>query len=311
MRTLVDERDQQAARALYEHYCSRYLDITIVRSEAQVETMLEYLRSVQPRSIQVDCETARPDGGGALSPLDGTLRLIQIGYDEPETDERRQWLIDCHLADPHALVPLLRTTRVEKVIHFSSFEESWARVQLGTRINNVYDTWAAWVRIRKELEAMPAEAREQLVPGWQRHNNKLQTLVDLRLGIQIPKENANSEWGAETLTDEQIRYAALDVACLGELARETRALQQQLDITDFDIAGLRAWALRKDVDHAFPNANQRDEHERVVAQLRAARTREELDRFWTQSRKAILTAGNRGQLAELRDQLRVTLPDSR
>jgi ribonuclease D len=95
---------------------------------------------------------------------------------------------------------LLVDEQVTKLFHFARFDVGMLRRWLGVTCTPVYCTKIASKLVRTYTD---------------RHG--LKDLCRELLGIEISKEQQSSDWGAETLTAEQLRYAAGDVLWLHRL----------------------------------------------------------------------------------------------
>ena len=112
------------------------------------------------------------------------------------------------------LKKLLTDPKVTKLFHFARFDIAMFRRYLGVDCKPVYCTKIASKLVRTYTD---------------RHG--LKDLVRELLGIEISKEQQSSDWGAATLSEKQLAYAASDVAHLHQLktildtmlARESRA----------------------------------------------------------------------------------------
>ena len=134
-----------------------------------------------------------------LSAGDGVAHLIQLaagGYAAPNLKRL--------LADP----------AVVKLFHFARFDIAILYHYLGVMPRPLYCT-----KIASRLARTFTD----------RHG--LRDLCRALLGVDLKKEQQSSDWGADTLSEEQLRYAASDVLHLhalrdrldGMLAREGRA----------------------------------------------------------------------------------------
>ena len=120
-----------------------------------------------------------------LSAGDGTAHLVQFDqgrYDAPN--------LKALLADPG----------VVKLFHFARFDMAVIRRYLQVDCRPVYCTKIASKLVRTYTD---------------RHG--LKDLCRELLGIDISKQQQSSDWGADTLTQEQLEYAAADVLHLHEL----------------------------------------------------------------------------------------------
>jgi ribonuclease D len=114
-----------------------------------------------------------------LSAGDGDAHLVQFGpgaYDAPR------------------LKRLLADSAVTKLFHFARFDLAMIYHYLGVMALPVYCT-----KIGSRLARTFTD----------RHG--LRDLCKDLLNIELSKQQQSSDWGAETLTEEQLRYAAADV----------------------------------------------------------------------------------------------------
>ena len=98
------------------------------------------------------------------------------------------------------LKKLLTDAKVTKLFHFARFDIAMFRRYLGVDCQPVYCTKIASKLVRTYTD---------------RHG--LKDLVRELLGIEISKEQQSSDWGAPTLSEKQLAYAASDVAHLHQL----------------------------------------------------------------------------------------------
>ena len=125
-----------------------------------------------------------------LSAGDGTCHLVQFApgvYDAPN------------------LKDLLGNPSVLKIFHFARFDVAVLKRHLGVTCKPVYCTKIASKLVRTYTD---------------RHG--LKDLCKELLGTDISKQQQSSDWGAETLTRDQLCYAASDVLHL-------HALREKLD----------------------------------------------------------------------------------
>lgn len=155
--------------------------------------------------VAVDCETMglNPNRDRLclvqLSSGDGAVHLVQVAMGQTEAAN-----LTAVLSDPDAL----------KLFHFGRFDIAALANAFGVVARPVYCT-----KIASKLARTSAD----------RHG--LKNLCQELLGIDIPKHLQGSDWGAETLTEAQMNYAASDVLYLHRireeldrrLARENRA----------------------------------------------------------------------------------------
>lgn len=87
-----------------------------------------------------------------------------------------------------------------KIFHFARFDVSIIRLYLGIVMNPIYCTRTASRLARTYTD---------------RHG--LKDICRELLGVEVSKQQQSSDWGAETLTPEQVDYAASDVLHLHKL----------------------------------------------------------------------------------------------
>ena len=126
-----------------------------------------------------------------LSGGDGTADLVQVA-----PGQRRAPNLERLLAD----------ASVKKLFHFGRFDVAVMFNTFGAMTTNIYCTKIASKLVRTYTD---------------RHG--LKELCRELLGIDISKQQQSSDWGAGTLTDAQIAYAASDVLHL-------HALKTKLDV---------------------------------------------------------------------------------
>ena len=154
--------------------------------------------------VAIDCETMglHPHRDRLcvvqLSAGDGDAHLVQIGRDQERAPN-----LERLLGDP----------KTEKLFHFGRFDIGVLKHRFGVLTSPVYCTKIASKLVRTYTD---------------RHS--LKTLLVELADIDISKQQQSSDWGADSLTDAQIAYAASDVLHLHKvreklddmLAREGR-----------------------------------------------------------------------------------------
>ena len=126
-----------------------------------------------------------------LSPGDGTADVVQI----PEG----------HTNAPN-LKKLMADTSLVKIFHFARFDLGMIYNYLGVMPSPVFCTRTASRLVRTYTD-----------------KHGLKDLVRELLGVDMSKQQQSSDWGADTLTDAQLAYAASDVLHL-------HALKDKLDV---------------------------------------------------------------------------------
>ncbi len=145
-------------------------------------------------SVAIDCETMGLVPGRdrlclvQLSGGDGNAHLVQIAHGQTSAPN-----LERLVSDPNVL----------KLFHFGRFDIAALFNTFGALAAPVYCTKIASKLIRTYTD---------------RHG--LKNLLDELLGIDISKLQQMSDWGAETLTQAQLDYAASDVLYLHRLKEE-------------------------------------------------------------------------------------------
>jgi ribonuclease D len=170
-------------------------------------------------SVAIDCETmglnphrdrlclVQVSGG------DGTAHLVQIAKGQTEAPN---------------LTGIISDPAVLKLFHFGRFDIAALLNAFGALATPVYCT-----KIASKLTRTYTD----------RHG--LKNLLDELLGIDISKLQQTSDWGAETLTEAQLAYAASDVLYLHRLKEVFDARLEREGRTDmaraaFDFLPTRA-----------------------------------------------------------------------
>ena len=152
--------------------------------------------------VAIDCETMglHPHRDRLcvvqLSAGDGHAHLVQIARDQ---------------TDAPNLARLLSDPQVLKLFHYGRFDIAAMYHSFGALASPVWCTKIASRLVRTYTD---------------RHG--LRSLVQELLGTDISKQQQSSDWGADTLSDAQIAYAASDVLHLHRLREElTRMLERE------------------------------------------------------------------------------------
>ena len=125
-----------------------------------------------------------------LSPGDGSADVVQI---------------PTNISAPN-LKKLLADPAVIKIFHYARFDMACAEAPLRAR----------------HRPGLVHQDRQQLVSTYTDQHG-LKDLARELLGVDMSKQQQSSDWGAETLTDAQLAYAASDVLHL-------HALKDKLDV---------------------------------------------------------------------------------
>jgi ribonuclease D len=153
-----------------------------------------------------------------LSAGDGNAHLVQI-LRGPAKAPRLAAL----LADPQVL----------KLFHFGRFDIAMLEHALGVRCEPVYCTKIA------------ARLTRTFTDRW-----GLKDLCKELLGVDLSKQQQTSDWGADTLSEEQLAYAASDVLHLHALRAKLDALLAREGRTELAEAAFRFLPTRARLDLA-------------------------------------------------------------
>lgn len=148
-------------------------------------------------SVAIDTETL------GLNPHRDRLCVVQLSAGDGSAEVVR-------IAKGQARAPnlerLLADETVKKLFHFARFDIAVMAQAFGVMTANIYCTKIASKLVRTYTD---------------RHG--LRDLCREQLGIDLSKQQQSSDWGAETLTEAQVAYAASDVLHL-------HALKAKLDV---------------------------------------------------------------------------------
>ena len=131
------------------------------------------------------------------------------------------------------LSALLADPKVLKLFHFGRFDIAVLEHALGVRCEPVYCTKIA-ARITRTFT----------------DRFGLKDLCKELLEVDLSKQQQTSDWGAETLTDQQLAYAASDVLYLHELKAKLDALLAREGRTELAEAAFRFLPSRARLDIA-------------------------------------------------------------
>ena len=153
-----------------------------------------------------------------LSDKDGACHLVRFAdgrYDAPE------------------LKALLQNPKITKIFHYARFDVAAFRKYLGVDVRPVYCTKIAskLVRTYTSLHGLKDVCKELL-------------------GVELSKEQQSSDWAAETLSPEQLEYAAADVLHLHALKEKLDAMLAREERTALARACFDFIATRAELDLA-------------------------------------------------------------
>ena len=153
-----------------------------------------------------------------LSAGDGNAHLVQIARGP---------------ANAPRLAALLADPKVLKLFHFGRFDIAALEHALGVRCEPVYCTKIAARLVRTFTDR------------W-----GLKDLCRELLGVDLSKQQQTSDWGAETLSEEQLAYAASDVLHLHALKAKLDALLEREGRTELAQAAFTFLPARARLDLA-------------------------------------------------------------
>ncbi|WP_299608525.1 ribonuclease D [uncultured Tateyamaria sp.] len=170
-------------------------------------------------AVAIDCETM------GLNPHRDRLCVVQLSGGDGNAH-----IVQIKLGQTEApnLCRLLEDPNVLKLFHFGRFDIAAMLNAFGAVTAPVYCTKIASRLIRTYTD---------------RHG--LKNLLQELLGIDISKQQQSSDWGADTLTDAQLEYAASDVLYLHKLRdalnlRLEREGRMEIAQACFDFLPMRA-----------------------------------------------------------------------
>lgn len=337
------------AETPYERFKKENLNVLYLKTDADVRQAAKHVKQLNPSVVGFDIETASKTGSfGALSgSFDGSIRLFQLGFKEPGI-EPFQIVIDCHEADPKPFLPLLRDPKVEKQIHYQTYEQSWCLTHLGVSIKNIYDTCIASRKLQKALyervidRGLPAaraagdpdwspsghvwrdtpadselrkimeeagyQATEEVAPGWRKSNDNLSSVASYHIGIDLPKEEQVSDWSQPVITPDQIIYAAMDVAILPDSAGNLQRISKELDVHDDIVEAVERNRLKIVSRVSEKDPELADDSIRVRRALNRAKTKSEIDSIQHAAKQMTIRAKTQGELKQFYAERRSELP---
>jgi DNA polymerase-1 len=201
---------------------------TLVTTVSGLEAIVDVVkRSAAP--IALDIETY---GRDALNPRKGEIRLLSLGI-----PNHSPWFLDLKAIgyDLGPLKPVLDDAEV--IGHNLKFDALWLRTKCGLVLKKPFCTMTA----------------SRLLTAGTKVANDLGECLRRYIQIDVPKDQAKSDWGRAVLSNEQIGYAANDVLHLHQLKTalesevEKNKLRRVLDlelellpvVVDMEFRGIR------------------------------------------------------------------------
>ena len=167
----------------------------VIGDRSKLTTIAEQVRNA--RRVALDIETYGERRGDGLDPWKGDIRLLSLCV-----ENQQPWIIDLRAIgyDLGELKTALEA--VEIIAHNAKFDLLWLRVKCGLRATRVFCTLVA----------------ARLLVAGTKPGNDLDKCLERYLGIAPAPDHSRSDWGSMFLTEDQLAYAARDVAPLHELA---------------------------------------------------------------------------------------------
>jgi len=186
---------------------------TVCTSRADLDLVADDLRGAT--RIALDIETYGQRKGDGLDPWNGDIRLLTVGRHTGPL-----WTVDLMAVgyDLGPLKPVLESATL--IAHNAKFDLGWLRLKCGLHAPKVLCTLTA----------------ARLLTAGIKPGNDLDSCLERYLNIPPGDDQARSDWGSMLLTDDQLAYAARDVAFLHDLAG---VLEAELEINGLD----EVWAL--------------------------------------------------------------------
>ena len=153
-----------------------------------------------PSGLNLGNEIAVDTEAMGLEPKRDPLTLVQISTGKD----------DCHIIQVDRkkyqaknLVSILENPSILKIFHFARFDVAVLSHFLNAKVQNIYCTKIASKIARTYTD-----------------KHGLKDLVKEIIGIDMSKQMQSSDWGAEKLSDKQLKYAASDVIYLHKIKSE-------------------------------------------------------------------------------------------
>ena len=174
--------------------------------------------------VAIDCETM------GLLPHRDRLCVVQLSGGDGDAHVVQ---IAKGQSDAPNLERLLKDQEVLKLFHFGRFDIAILRQSFGVLAAPVYCTKIASKLIRTYTD---------------RHG--LKNLLQELLGIDVSKQQQSSDWGADTLSEAQIDYAASDVLYLHKLRDELDRMLEREGRAELAAEAFRFLPARAELDLA-------------------------------------------------------------
>ena len=140
---------------------------------------------------------------------------------------------DADYEKAHNLKTLITDTKVTKIFHFARFDVAIIKKNLGIVCTPVYCTKIA-SRLTRTYTG----------------SHGLKDITRELVGVELNKEQQSSDWAVETLSNEQIEYAAADVLYLHKIREKLDIMLIREDRTKLAKACFEFLLTRTDLDLA-------------------------------------------------------------
>ena len=159
-----------------------------------------YLNDLQSDTSLKNATTISVDGEfSGLNPLTDKLHLLQIS----DGSDFVHFIKFKDKYNAPNLKVILENKKIKKIFHFGRADLGFLKQHLNINVNNIFDTKIASKICRKFTS-----------------NHGLKDLAKDLLNVKLDKEMQTSDWGIETYSDGQIKYAANDVLYLHKIKVE-------------------------------------------------------------------------------------------
>jgi len=153
-----------------------------------------------PPGLNLGNEIAVDTEAMGLEPKRDPLTLVQISSGNQ----------DCHIIQldrknykAKNLVTILENPSIQKIFHFARFDVAVLKHFLKAEVKNIYCTKVASKIARTYTD-----------------KHGLKDLVKEIIGVDMSKQMQSSDWGAEKLSEKQLKYAASDCIYLHKIKAE-------------------------------------------------------------------------------------------
>jgi len=187
------------------------MKVKYITSDSETKQALNYLEN--SKKIALDTETT------GLDSWVSKLRLVQIcSADQEHEEDKTVYVFDMFKVSPE-LIKTYVESRETLIIHNANFDLQFLYSINCDYKNRIFCTFIAEKVLRagfKEIKIAPKTKKTYFTDI----SCSLKAVVERRLGIELDKDQQVSDWGAETLSEEQIKYSAKDVLVLPLIARQ-------------------------------------------------------------------------------------------